>query len=60
MDKRGKTDLHVAIENGMVDTSLHLAAIHGHYRIVNNLLDDIRVDKNAMNTKGFTVIKIIE
>ena len=41
------------------NTALHLSALHGHYKILERLVNDYRVDKRAINKAGMTVIDII-
>ncbi|GMN60935.1 hypothetical protein TIFTF001_030031 [Ficus carica] len=42
------------------NTALHVAAIHGRYRILKKLANEKRVDKDAINKAGMTVIDIIQ
>ena len=41
------------------NTALHVAAIHGRYRILKKLANEKKVDKDAINKAGMTVVDII-
>ena len=41
------------------NTPLHIAALHGHAKILEMLARDPRVDKGALNMAGMTTVDII-
>ena len=58
--------LHLVVFNDLLNekdvegnTALHLAAIHGRYKILRRLSNDRRVDKMCTNKAGMTVVDII-
>lgn len=42
------------------NTPLHLASIQGNHGILVKLADDKRVDRSAINNKGFTAVDIVQ